>query len=323
MPKSHSVDILESGFVLKTANAAEFNEKLKTEVRQIQALHGIYPDLMVPVLHNGLVGDRHFYILERKTGSSLSQIIFDPVKPVEERRQIVQIALKNIKRAVEIECKQPIESAYLLHHRIQTEWKALQHIHDLFDRRVIVEGKEISLSGRAIVEKALTYAKEEHFLTSSTCAHCNFHFGNVLYDDSLDEISFIDPDGSVQGIDPYFGFARFAFSFWHELAAERQDSLNVIPLESNLLFILKEDEHRHILKNISEISNIHGISTWIDEDNFRKFYALVTYCFLRSMRINGSSAGWEMPNGPRETSVEEVLFAGLTSYLEGFSPTTH
>lgn len=318
MAGSHSVDILDSGFVVKTANSAEFNEKLKTEVEQIQALHEIYPELMVPVLHAGLVGDRRFYILEKKAGTSLASIIFDCSKPVEVRGQIVQTALNHVKRAVEIECRHPVESSYQLHHRIQAEWDALQHIHDLFDSRIMVEGEVIDLSGRALVEKALTYAKEERFLASSTRAHCNFHFGNVLYDERLNEVSFIDPDGSVQGIDPYFGFARFAFSFWHELATGIHDSFNVVPLDQSLLFLIKHDQHRHILNNIPEIRSIRGILNWVGDGNYGKFYALTTYCFLRSMRINGSIAARRTPSGPRAATAEETLFAGLISYLEGF-----
>lgn len=322
MTSSHSVDILESGFVVKTANKAEFNEKLKTEVNQIQALHGIYPELMVPVLHTGLAGGRHFYILEKKAGLSLASIIFDSTKPVEDRSQIVETALDSIKKAIEIECRNPFESSYQLHDRIQTEWGALEHLHDLFEKRVIIEGKEIIASGRVLVEKAISYAKQENFLTSSTSAHCNFHFGNVLYDESCNEVSFIDPDGSVQGIDPYFGFSRFAFSFWHELAAEIRDGVNVVPLEKNLLFLMKHDQHRNMLNDMPEIRGIRGMLKWVGEENYRKFYALTTYCFLRSMRINGTNSVWQMPRVPHAGTQEETLFAGLLFYLESCSMTS-
>lgn len=322
MASSHSVDILNSGFVLKTANAAEFNEKLKTEVQQIQALHGIYPELMVPVLHTGLVGGRHFYILEKKSGASLASIIFDATKPIEERNQILQTALKKVKKAVEIECKHTVKSSYQLHQKIQSEWNQLEHLHDIFDYRINIEGEMIKINGRALVEKAITYAKEEIFLASSTSAHCNFHFGNVLYDESINEISFIDPDGSVQGIDPYFGLARFTFSFWHELAAEIQDSVSIIPLENKLLFLMKHDQHRYMLNHIPEIRSIREILKWIGEENYRKFYALTAYCFLRSMRINGSNSIWKIPSAPRVCTAEEALFSGLIFYLEAFSSTT-
>jgi len=321
MTSSHSVDILDSGFVFKTANTAEFNEKLKTEVQQIQALHGIYPKLMVPVLHTGLVGGRHFYILEKKSGASLASLVFDATKSIEYRNQIIKHALDSIKTAVKIECSQPIESTYQLHQKIRYEWDSLKQLHSLFDKPAIIEGKIIIPSGRAVVERALAYAEEEIFLASSTSAHCNFHFGNVLYDETLNEISFIDPDGSVQGIDPYFGFSRFAFSFWHELAAEIRDSINIVPLEKSVLFLMKHDQHRQMLDQIPVIRSIHEISNWIGEENYRKFYALTTYCFLRSMRINGSKDTWMMPSSPRAGTPEETLYAGLMFYLESLSST--
>lgn len=65
MTRSHTVDFLSSGFVVKTARSAQFNEKIKAEVEQIRVLHAIYPQLMVPVLHDGLAAGRQFYILKK------------------------------------------------------------------------------------------------------------------------------------------------------------------------------------------------------------------------------------------------------------------
>ena len=53
-----------------------------------------------------------------------------------------------------------------------------------------------------------------------------------------------------------------------------------------------------------------------------RFYVLTTYCFLRSIRINGSKQPWKAPRSPVVASPEEVLMLGLLTYLEGPSAET-
>ncbi|WP_198361280.1 hypothetical protein [Burkholderia ubonensis] len=99
MTGSHTVDLLSSGFVVKTASSETFNGKLKAEVDQIRALHDIYPEFMVPVLHDGLAAGRQFYILEKKDALPLSEIVFDERRPLAQRRMILRVAQDRSSRA--------------------------------------------------------------------------------------------------------------------------------------------------------------------------------------------------------------------------------
>jgi len=319
MNKSHSVDILNSGFVIKTSKNSDFNKKLHSEIERIKFLHDIYPNLMVPILHDGSVDGRRFYILEKKNGSSLSDIIFDKKQPIKLRRKIVCQTLDNIKSAIEIECSQELKNSESINSRLKKEWNELKPIHNLFKTKINFEGKKSSITGKSIVENALEFSESENFISTKN-AHCNFHFGNVIFNKKENEVSFIDPDSSMDGVDPYFGYSRFAFSFWHELATEIQDSVKVIPNEDNIIYIIQSDHHRKIIQSIPEIQTISGISKWIEKSDYKRFYVLIVLCFLRSIRINSDLDKWRKPQRPRTARPEEILFLGLHYYLESLTP---
>ncbi|QPJ98989.1 hypothetical protein IDM36_13730 [Enterobacter mori] len=318
MTSSHTVDFLSSGFVVKTARSEAFNGKLKAEVEQIQALYEIYPELMVPVLHDGLAAGRQFYVLEKKNSLPLSNIVFDERRSLAERRRIVQSALENIQKAISLEIDSHSALANDMPARLMEEWEGTRFAHDLFNKSVLLNGTRFNISAREVFEKSLEMARSEAF-RSVEKAHFNFHFGNVLYNEERSQTSFIDPDFSVRGLDPLFGFSRFAFSFWHELAAEVEDAVKIVPMSDELMFVLAKQDYGNILSEIPEIGGISGLIPLMGESMRNRFYVLTTYCFLRSIRINGSKQGWKAPRSPVIARPEEVLMLGMLAYLEGVS----
>ncbi|MCD0419729.1 aminoglycoside phosphotransferase family protein [Rubrivivax sp. JA1024] len=317
MATSHNVDLLSSGFVIKTASSEAYNEKLKAEIEQINALHEIYPELMVPVLHDGSAAGRHFYILEKMAGRPLSKIIFDNSQPIEHRRSVVRAALSKIRQAIEIERAGQMPPVDDMLSRLIDEWKAIGIYHDLFDRQILLDGEPLRNAGRRTFEKACTIVRSASFVSVER-AHLNFHFGNVLYDEATEQVNFIDPDYSVRGIDPLFGLSRFVFSFWHELATEIADAVKIVPMSNSVLFVIRNDEHRRILEGIPELRGMSGLFGWLDPAEIPKFYALTVYCFLRSMRINGTGRPWVAPEHPMAARPEDVLLLGCLLFLEGF-----
>jgi hypothetical protein len=316
MTSSHTVDFLSSGFVVKTARSEAFNGKLKAEVEQIQALYEIYPELMVPVLHDGLAAGRQFYVLEKKNSLPLSNIVFDERRSLAERRRIVQSALENIQKAISLEIDSHSALANDMPARLMEEWEGTRFAHDLFNKSVLLNGTRFNISAREVFEKSLEMARSEAF-RSVEKAHFNFHFGNVLYNEERSQTSFIDPDFSVRGLDPLFGFSRFAFSFWHELAAEVEDAVKIVPMSDELMFVLAKQDYGNILSEIPEIGGISGLIPLMGESMRNRFYVLTTYCFLRSIRINGSKQDWKAPRSPVIARPEEVLMLGMLAYLEG------
>lgn len=316
MTRSHTVDFLSSGFVVKTATLAAFNAKLKAEVEQIRTLHEIYPELMVPVLHDGLAAGRQFYVLEKKDALPLSSIVFDERRSLGERREIILHALENIQKAVSLEISSQCPLANDMPARLLEEWEGTRFAHELFDKPVLLNGARFGITAREVFEKSLDMARSEQF-RSVEKAHFNFHFGNVLYNEERSQTSFIDPDFSVRGLDPLFGFSRFAFSFWHELAAEVEDSVKIVPMSDALMFVLAKQDYGNILNEIPEIGGISGLLPLMGEDMRNRFYVLTTYCFLRSIRINGSKQDWKAPRSPVIARPEEVLMLGMLAYLEG------
>jgi hypothetical protein len=257
MTSSHTVDFLSSGFVVKTARSEAFNGKLKAEVEQIQALYEIYPELMVPVLHDGLAAGRQFYVLEKKNSLPLSNIVFDERRSLAERRRIVQSALENIQKAISLEIDSHSALANDMPARLMEEWEGTRFAHDLFNKSVLLNGTRFNISAREVFEKSLEMARSEAF-RSVEKAHFNFHFGNVLYNEERSQTSFIDPDFSVRGLDPLFGFSRFAFSFWHELAAEVEDAVKIVPMSDELMFVLAKQDYGNILSEIPEIGGFQA-----------------------------------------------------------------
>ncbi|MDD5278042.1 hypothetical protein [Acidithiobacillus sp.] len=315
MASSHNVDLLSSGLVVKAASSEVYNDKLKAEIDQIMALYNIYPDLMVPVLHDGIASGRRFYILERKDALPLSKIVFDNLRSLAQRRAIVHNALDRIQEAIKIEIsEQDAAPTGDMYSRLLEEWEAIKFIHEVFDKQILLDGTPRSLTGHQIIEKALMLSRTEIF-SPVEGAHFNFHFGNVLYCEKSDQVNFIDPDCSVRGIDPLFGLSRFAFSFWHELAMEIGDAVKVIPMSDSVMYLLRTSDHRTILNGIPELASILGLIHWIGEAELKKFFVLTTYCFLRSIRINGSGKQWSIPHSPTIAQPEEVLMLGLLTYL--------
>ncbi|OCG27243.1 hypothetical protein A9G45_13030 [Gilliamella sp. HK2] len=318
MTRSHTVDFLKSGFVVKTAMSTSFNNKIKSEVDQICELYALYPELMVPVLHEGLADGRQFYVLEKKDSLPLSNIVFDEQKPLATRRKIVLNALENIQRAIRLETEDKTTQTNYMQDKLLEEWEATRFAHDLFNKQVLLNGARFGITARDIFEKALALADSEDFLSVEK-AHFNFHFGNVLYNEELSLINFIDPDISVSGIDPLFGFSRFAFSFWHELATEVEDAVKMIPMSDAIMFVLAKQDYGNILNEIPEIGGITGMLPLIGESMRNRFYVLTAYCFLRSIRINGSKQEWKAPRNPVIARPEEVLMLGMMTFLESES----
>lgn len=318
MTRSHTVDFLNSGFVVKTAMSPAFNSKLKAEVEQIRALHDLYPELMVPILHEGIAAGRQFYILEKKASLPLSAIVLDEQRTLAARRKIVLNALENIQTAIGLEIENQPAQVSNMPAKLQEEWEATRFAHDLFDKPVLLNGARFGITGREVIEKAIDIARGEAF-RSVEKAHFNFHFGNVLYDEEHSLTHFIDPDFSVSGLDPLFGFSRFAFSFWHELAAEVEDAVKMVPMSDALMFVLAKQDYGNILSEIPEIGGISGLLPLMGENMRNRFYVLTAYCFLRSIRINGSKQPWETHSSPVIARPEEVLMLGMLTYLEGAS----
>ncbi|HEP0584128.1 TPA: hypothetical protein ACW7QF_000925 [Klebsiella aerogenes] len=318
MTRSHTVDFLNSGFVVKTAMSPDFNSKLKAEVEQIRALHALYPELMVPVLHEGVAAGRQFYVMEKKASLPLSAIVLDEQRTLAARRKIVLNALENIQTAIGLEIENQPARVSDMPARLQEEWEATRFAHDLFDKPVLLNGVRFSITAREVIEKAIEMARGEEF-RSVEKAHFNFHFGNVLYDEERSLTHFIDPDFSVSGLDPLFGFSRFAFSFWHELAAEVEDAMKMVPMSDALMFVLAKQDYGNILSEIPEIGGISGLLPIMGENMRHRFYVLTAYCFLRSIRINGSKQPWKTPRSPVIARPEEVLMLGMLTYLEGAS----
>lgn len=84
-----------------------------------------------------------------------------------------------------------------------------------------------------------------------------------------------------------------------------------------LMFVLARPDYANILSEIPELGSISGLLPLMGESMRNRFYVLTTYCFLRSIRINGSKQTWNMPRSPIVASLEEVLMLGLLAYLEG------
>ena len=85
------------------------------------------------------------------------------------------------------------------------------------------------------------------------------------------------------------------------------------------MFVLAKQDYGNILSEIPEIGGISGLIPLMGESMRNRFYVLTTYCFLRSIRINGSKQGWKAPRSPVIARPEEVLMLGMLAYLEGVS----
>jgi hypothetical protein len=121
-------------------------------------------------------------------------------------------------------------------------------------------------------------------LPNSSFYHYNFHGGNILVDlNSPEEFKIIDPDPSIEGLDPIFGLARFLYTPVHDFAYKvnfsSTDSAN------RMLFELTENSKKF------ELSNAH-IFNFFSKALSRKFqrssclrdnYIL---CLLRGIRAN-------------------------------------
>ncbi|MGE8096863.1 hypothetical protein [Pseudomonas fluorescens] len=316
MAKSHDVDLLSAGFVIKTARDEKFNEKLTKEVLQIKALCQLHPDQMIPVIHEGAINGRAFYALEKISGSTLSNIVFDAKLANTSKRASLQKALATIGPAISREYQNAKGERFDLLRKLQQEWDAIKSLDPMFLECPIFNGVMLNESLFEIYTKASNFARSEKF-SSVDVAHLNFHFGNVISKEGNGPIVFIDPDDSVRGADPLFGLARFAFSFWHEIGTESRGKVTVdTQADGKRHYRLAEADHQTLLDEVPEISHLGGIADWILSEDLKRLYALTAYCFLRSIRLNNTT----VPAPCGEALPQEVLALGCIVFLSGQCP---
>lgn len=313
MAKSHDVDLLSAGFVIKTARDKAFNGKLNNEVLQIRALCQIHPDHMVPVIHEGAINGRAFYALEKIQGDTLSTIVFDSELATTSRRASVRKALAAIAPAISRETQVASGGRFDLLQKLRQEWDVVSKQDSMCYQRPIFNGARLSESLFDIYTKAVSFAESEKF-SAADVAHLNFHFGNVISKAGDGPIVFIDPDDSVRGADPLFGLARFAFSFWHEIGTESRGKVAVATQDNGArCYRLADADHQALLDEVPEISHFGGIADWVEQRDLKRLYALTAYCFIRSIRLN--SAGIPAPRD--EALPQEVLALGCIVFLSG------
>lgn len=70
---------------------------------------------------------------------------------------------------------------------------------------------------------------------------------------------------------------------------------------------------------VKTLEGITGMLPLISESMHNRFYVLTAYCFLRSIRINGSKQEWKAPRNLVIARLEEVLILGMMTFLESKS----
>ncbi|PWB30087.1 hypothetical protein DCO48_21515 [Pseudomonas sp. SDI] len=301
---------------MKMARAPATSEKLAREVLQIKRLCHVHPQQMVPVNHEGSIDGRTFYTLEKKSGASLSSIVFDPNRPLPLKRLALQQALEQIKQAIAREQAQAPEVPLDLRGWLELEWQQVQPLHGLLAEHPTFNGLRFEHSFADHYRRACRFANSERF-SSVQAAHLNFHFGNVLQHEPSGQIFFIDPDDSLKGLDPLFGLARFAFSFWHEIATEGRGSVLVQRDAGASHYRLAQAEHQQLLDGIPELRSLAGLHAWVADEDRRRLYALTVYCFLRSIRLNAEPAA---DPAASQANVQQVLALGCLSLLGASKP---
>lgn len=309
MSKAHTVEMLDAGWVMKSANTPAASEKLVWEARQIRRLCTLHPQHMVAVELEGMIRGRSFYVLDKAQGRTLSSLLFDGDAGHQAQCQGLSQALEAIVAAIARERNASSPATLDLLALLEQEWAQVEHLHDLLNLRPTYEGNTLPESFSDLYRHACRLAASETFQTAQV-AHLNFHFGNVIVGGPEQPVAFIDPDVSLRGLDPLFGLARFAFSFWHEIATEGRGTLL-----AGAGYRLAQPALARQLAAHPALRNLRGLWPWVDAADRRRLYALTLYCFLRSIRLNA---------GPRPGSglaaAQETLALGGVLYLGGALP---
>lgn len=308
--KSHTVELLDCGLILKIANSSTANEKLQKEATQIGNLVKRNPNVMVPVLMEATLRGRYLYIMERLPYRSLAEIVFDPSTSSETRIRSYQAALRVAREICRQERRNASASIWPHKNAIAEEWRLIQELNG--GREFIERSGSFSYETMSLAQlhaENLELA-DKLKLRSVANAHCNFHAGNLLVDEVSYDVRAIDPDVSLENVDPLFGLSRFAFSYWHEIAVER--AWNVESTDDPF----QPGRWVHELTTGGETMRYPAFFTMgallvdatDEETNALRF--LTYYCFLRSIRIN-----WSAHSAKGRASPQELLALGCITYL--------
>jgi hypothetical protein len=320
MSKPHHVEILKSGMVVKAATEVVHNEKLSAEISRIRSLCEIYPECMVPILFDGTVSGRRFYAMERIYGDSLSEIVFNSDLSYASRREYVSKAFTAVREAIDKERSRGTEVVAGLADLLSEEWnraKEVKHFTPLLQKSIVVNGRQVRRGLEEIYREACELATKVVCVRTDV-AHFNFHFGNILRQADTGEIFFVDPDSSMCDLDPLFGLARFAFSFWHEIATEMAGAVIVENDEEGYVaYRIAETAHSDILLHIPELASQDIIFHRFDNKGKNLLRLLTLYCFLRSIRINAVNAARPGHGDKLCALPQEVLTAGCALFFDG------
>ncbi len=319
--KPHIVEILKSGIVAKTATSAVFNASLAAEIDAIRFLGDIYPEFMVPVLTDGMVSGRRFYLMRRVSGCNLSDIIFNQALPYEFRRTCFLAAFRTVGTNIDKERDFATTVGGGLTSLLSQEWnrvKKVEYVAPLLSQFIIGGGVKTGKTLEDIYLAAIGRAQNTFFIKAKT-AHFDFHFGNLLLQDRTDRFFCVAPDAATQNLDPLLGLARFITSFWQELATGIPGAMLVRDGGSGRVnYHLADDAHAGLLRHIPEFLSPGSLLAQFDERDRALLPLFVLYCFLK--RIRSCAAKRPLPSGGNiYASPQEVLAAGCAAFFsEGF-----
>jgi hypothetical protein len=319
--KRHAVEILKSGIVAKTATSAVFNADLAAEIDAIRFLGEIYPEFMVPVLTDGMVSGRRFYLTRRVFGCNLSEIIFNQALPYEFRRTCFLAAFQTIGTIIDRERDFASTVGGGLTSLLAQEWnrvKKVEYVAPLLSQFIVGDGVNTRKTLEDIYLAAIHRAQNTFFIKAKT-AHFDFHFGNILLQDHTDRFFCVAPDATVKSLDPLLGLARFITSFWQELATGMAGAMLVRNDGGGCVnYHLADDAHADLLRHIPELMSPSSLLSQLDERDRALLPLFVLYCFLKSIR--SSAAKRPLPSGGNiYAAPQEVMAVGCAAFFsEGF-----
>lgn len=309
--QNHTVEILRSGLVIKIVKPGGDNNKLAKEIDAISELCRKFPDFIVPILSHGDLMGRKYYIMERQKGASLSDIIFSEKYATEEKRRVVSSALDFTFSVINQERRDLKYAAKNYSEIISQEWKSIL----LMTGGEAFANTSFSLEGMCAGKRIIDLLDyimglmENVPALQNDISHQNYHFGNIIKLDNFDMFRLIDPDTSLPKIDPLFGLARFAFSFWHELATEHKHGVRGNRSGKETLLTLLLHEHMTMISSIPAITKMQVYRQICAPEDKGLFEVLLFYCFLRSIRIN-----WENFHS-NQTTAQEILAVGCLTFF--------
>ncbi|PVE20868.1 hypothetical protein DC522_29790 [Microvirga sp. KLBC 81] len=314
---AHDVEILPSGIVVKIAREPLNNAKLIREMRAIDALHTKFPDSIVPILSRGEILGRRYYMMERQQGRSLSEIVFSQDVSLVEKCSTVEQALQFVVDLVTRERSHLTVSALRYQDilkRESDEIRAQVRGDMLLRTRFVIEETEMAYTIGELLNYYLVTVSDIP-VKQAPVSHQNYHFGNIIQLDNGRGFRLIDPDTSLPAIDPLFGLARFAFSYWHELATEHSTLVQRTATQDSLILSLPNRCYRQLVSAVPELMQTRVFENLFSPYDICLFHALLFYCFIRSVRINWEDSTLSDRFSDHDVTAQEIISAGCLTFF--------